>query len=53
MKTYLVLGIIGLHVLTVFSLAIGAESGNGEALYKKNCTGKRGHCRLDDIPKPR
>lgn len=37
MKTYALLGIIGLYVLTVFSLAIGAESGNGEALYMKNC----------------
>jgi cytochrome c551/c552 len=37
MKTYALMGIIGLYLLTVFSLAIGAESGNGEAVYMKNC----------------
>jgi len=41
MKNYFVLGIIGLYLLTVFPLAIGAEAGNGEALYMKNC--KRCH----------
>jgi hydroxylamine dehydrogenase len=37
MKTYLVLGIIGLYVLTVFSLAIATELSDGEVLYMKNC----------------
>lgn len=37
MKNYLVLGIIGLYVLTVFPLSNATEMGDGEALYMKNC----------------
>ncbi|RPI50474.1 MAG: cytochrome c, partial [Deltaproteobacteria bacterium] len=37
MKNYLVLGIIGLYVLTVFSLSNATEMGDGEALYMENC----------------